>query len=78
MVKSADRKAASILKSIPVLYFGSKVNIMDIAMMTRRAQTTSIQSNFFLKNRGSINAVNNALQEKHARVTEILDTLMAP
>ena len=73
----AERKAETKAKAIPNLYCISTSKIMIRPTITNMPNSTSIHLIFFFCSKGSKNEVKKAPVDKHAKVTEILDTLMA-
>ena len=74
---NADKKAEVSANKIPYRESPSTLKIMYNPATTINPKSTSYQMTFLPKKRGSNNEVKKAPVDKQAKVTEILDTLMA-
>ena len=73
----AERKADTSAKTIPSTYWVSTLKISAKPPTTSNPNTISYPTIFFLLTIGSINEVKKAPVDRHAKVTETLETLIA-
>jgi hypothetical protein len=75
--KEAERNAEIRARIIPSMYFPSTLKIMVSPKTTINPKKISYQTTFLLKKMGSIIEVKKAPVDKHAKVIDTLETLIA-